>query len=400
MPAQARELGAVPRTIERDERSPDMTTRLTAQREDRTAARHLELTTDGIEADHAEARPVTHARDGVALARVLLRDFHALLARHLRAALSAIRRETMRYAPAQRRSAERGDHRDPALASDVPGAGSSNFQGLNRVALCPGQRRGWPGTPAAASVRAVKRSFFVLALAALTGAGIASLASACSSDSPSATAAGADAAVITTDAPSSDGSKADAASDAGTGTGPSTCEVTRAYTVDCTAGSDAGDQLTCGSAKFDAWCALNDQAINSDAYRRAEATCLTHANCDGRARRDCEYRTYAMATPTTAQTSLVAAYCQTCEPMDTAGCAKRKTTYDPSKGPSSTDDVFVAAWELNDTLADQIRTTCTGKALDGGIAAQVDGGAPNPCLKAFGNCAGDIYVNALPDCPK
>jgi hypothetical protein len=72
MPAQARELGAVPRTIERDERSPDMTTRLTAQREDRTAARHLELTTDGIEADHAEARPVTHARDGVALARVLL----------------------------------------------------------------------------------------------------------------------------------------------------------------------------------------------------------------------------------------------------------------------------------------------------------------------------------------
>jgi hypothetical protein len=246
-------------------------------------------------------------------------------------------------------------------------------------------------------VRAVKRSFFVLALAALTGGGIAALASACSSDSASATTTGADAAA-TTDAPNGDASKADAASD--TGTGPNTCEVTRAYTVDCSLGSDAGDQLNCGSAKFDAWCALNDQRINSDAYRRAEAMCLTHANCEGLARRDCEYRTYAMATPTTAQTKLVAAYCQTCEPMDTAGCAKRKTTYDPSKGPSSTDDVFVAAWELNDTLADQIRTTCTGTALDGGIAAQVDGGAANPCLKAFGNCAGDIYVNALPDCPK
>jgi hypothetical protein len=250
-------------------------------------------------------------------------------------------------------------------------------------------------------VRAVKRSFFVLALAALTGGGFASLASACSSDSSSATASGNDATATTPDAPSGDGQRTtDAAADAGIDTGPSTCEVTRGYTVDCNLGSDAGDQLTCGSAKFDAWCALEDKAINSDAYRRAEAMCLTHANCDGLARRDCEYRSYATATPTKAQTEVVAAFCQTCEPMDPAGCAKRKTTYDPSKGPSSTDDVFVAAWELGDTLADQVRTSCTGAALDGGITAQVDGGAPNPCLKAFGKCAGDIYVNALPDCPK
>lgn len=248
-------------------------------------------------------------------------------------------------------------------------------------------------------MRAVKYSFLVVALAALTGGAIAALASACSSGSSSATTTGDDAA-NTADAPSSDGSRTDAASDAGTGAGPSTCEVTRAYTVDCSLGSDAGDPLTCGSAKFAAWCALNDQAINSDAYRRAEAKCLTHANCDGLARRDCEYRSYVMATPTKSQKDVVAAYCQTCEPMDPAGCATRKTTYDPSKGPSSTDDAFVAAWELSDTLVDQIRTTCTGTALDGGIAAQVDGGAANPCLKAFGNCAGDIYVNALPDCPK
>ena len=396
MPAQACELSVARSTIERDERSPDMTTRLTAQREDWTAARDLELTTDGIETDEEEARPVTHAREGVAIAPLLVRDLHTLFARHLRPAGDC----TMCNDAPRASAAEVGESRwpsRPALASDVPRSGSSDFKRLNLVTLCPKQCVGWPGTAYAASVRAVKRSFFVLALAGLTGGGIAAVVSACSSDSSSATTAGGDAA-STTDAPRNDGGKTDAAFDAGPGTG--TCEVTRAYTVDCSVGSDAGDPLTCGAAKFDAWCALNDQAINSDAYRRAEATCLTRVNCDGVARRDCEYRTYAMATPTTAQASLVAAYCQTCEPMDTAGCAKRKTTYDPSKGPSSTDDVFVAAWELNDTLADQIRTTCTGTALDGGVASQVDAGAANPCLKAFGNCAGDIYVNALPDCPK
>jgi hypothetical protein len=62
--------------------------------------------------------------------------------------------------------------------------------------------------------------------------------------------------------------------------------------------------------------------------------------------------------------------------------------------------VFVAAWELSDTLDDEIRTKCTGTALDAGVAAALDaGGDAAPCYKAFDNCAGDLYVNALPDCP-
>jgi hypothetical protein len=164
---------------------------------------------------------------------------------------------------------------------------------------------------------------------------------------------------------------------------------------------DAGDPLTCGASKFDAWCALNDTAINSESYRRAEALCLLKQNCDGLARRDCEYRSYLTAKPTTAQKAVVAAYCQTCEPTDTAGCITRKTDYDAVVGPKSTDSVFVAAWELSDTLDDQIRTKCTGTALDAGVAAALDaGGDAAPCYKAFDNCAGDLYVNALPDCPK
>ncbi len=236
----------------------------------------------------------------------------------------------------------------------------------------------------------MRRLLLIFAALALTGTALGAAVSACSSDSGSAATGSGDAGSVATNP--------DATADGGAA---STCEITRAFVLDCNAGPDAGDQLTCGPSRFDAWCALNDQAINSTAYRRAEALCLTHANCTNSARSDCENRSYATATPTTAQKNVVAAYCQTCEPADPAGCATRKTVYDPSKGPDSTDDVFVAAWELNDMLTDQIRTKCTGTALDGGIEAQLDaGGVANPCLKAFGNCAGDIYVNALPDCPK
>jgi hypothetical protein len=182
------------------------------------------------------------------------------------------------------------------------------------------------------------------------------------------------------------------AADAGA---PSTCELTRAYTTACSKSlPDAGDPLTCGDAKFDAWCALNDTAINSASFRRAEALCLTTKNCDGLARRDCEYRSYATATPTAAQQQVVAAYCQKCEPADPTGCASRKTTYDLTLGPKGTDDVFTAAWELSDALADAIRTKCTGAALDAG--AGPDAGA---CLKAFGSCAGGVYLDRLPNCP-
>ncbi|MDB4943616.1 MAG: hypothetical protein JWP97_3150 [Labilithrix sp.] len=176
--------------------------------------------------------------------------------------------------------------------------------------------------------------------------------------------------------------------------GATTCERTRQYQTACAAlEPDAGDPLNCGAAKFDAWCAVNDQKINSDAFRRAETTCLTTpANCDGNARRDCEYRSYASATPTAAQLAVVDGYCRMCEPADVAGCKARKVAYDPSKGPKSVDDVFTAAWELSDALTDEIRTTC--------IAGKDGGASPAACYSVFSNCAGGVYVDRLPDCPQ
>ncbi len=126
----------------------------------------------------------------------------------------------------------------------------------------------------------------------------------------------------------------------------STCAITRDYVTACNQlDPDGGEPLTCGEAKFDAWCARNDAVMNSAAYRRAEAQCLDANHCDGAARRDCEYKTYATAMPTKAQADLVTAYCQSCEPSDPTGCRSRKIAYDPAAGPKSTDDVFVAAEE-------------------------------------------------------
>lgn len=244
----------------------------------------------------------------------------------------------------------------------------------------------------------VNRSIFLFSSLLLSAAGLAALAAACADDATvpdgESDAGGTDAASERRVPVGEDSSaEVDARAEA------STCELTRAYTLECNIGSDAGDPLNCGAAKFDQWCEANDKAVNSAAFRRAEALCLIKKNCDGFDRRDCEYRSYATATPTAAQKAVVAAYCQTCEPGNT-GCAARKTDYDPTLGPKSTDDVFVAAWELNDALDDQIRTKCTGTALDAGVAAALDaGGDAAPCLKAFGSCAADVYLNAVPDCP-
>ena len=167
-----------------------------------------------------------------------------------------------------------------------------------------------------------------------------------------------------------------------------TCEITRAYGEACGSDSD----LNCGASGFDAWCEANDKAINSEAFRRAQALCLTESNCDGAKRRDCEYKHYNEETPTASQKALVAAYCETCAPSDVAGCTKRSTTYDPTKGIKSVDDIFIAAWELTDDIVDEIKTQCTG-ATDAGSDVAT-------CAKTFANCAGDIYLARLPDCPK
>lgn len=246
---------------------------------------------------------------------------------------------------------------------------------------------------------AVNRPLVFLACLVTSAGAMVALLAACGDDAPTAGAGSpdgsGDALVERRPPPEEDSAGgADARGEA------STCEITRAYTLECNIGSDAGDPLTCGAAKFDAWCEANDKAINSAAFRRAQELCLIKKNCDGFDRKDCEYRSYATTTQTTSQKQVVAAYCLSCEPADQAGCIARKTDYAPNLGPNSTDDVFIAAWELNDTLDDQIRTKCTGAALDAGAAAALDaGGDAAPCLKQFANCAGDIYIDTLPNCP-
>lgn len=238
---------------------------------------------------------------------------------------------------------------------------------------------------------AVRRSVILLAALTVTGGGLAAVVAACTDNGSAPAGATADAA---TDS-ATDGRRADGDAGQDAAHEASLCELTRAYVTDCNKDRpDGGEQLTCGSAKFDAWCAANDKVINSAAYRRGDGMCLTQANCNPDQRADCRYKTYATATRTSAQDQVAQAYCQTCEPADQAACVTRKITYRSALGPSSTDDVFVAAWELTDALDDEIRTKCTGAALDAG--ASPDAGS---CLKQFANCAGGIYIDHLPDCP-
>ncbi len=173
------------------------------------------------------------------------------------------------------------------------------------------------------------------------------------------------------------------------------CVKTAGYEIGCGRVAD----LTCGDAGFAAWCALNDVAINSQQFDRAELACLTQANCDAKKRHDCDYRAYNNATLDQAQTDLLLAYCNTCEPADVSGCTVRQAFYNPDAGPDSVSDTFIAVTELSDALVGQIKQKCTGVALDAGADASTDAGI-TACAKAFSNCSGGIFVDALPNCPK
>jgi hypothetical protein len=167
------------------------------------------------------------------------------------------------------------------------------------------------------------------------------------------------------------------------GSGTATCEVTRAFVTRCKG------ELNCGADKFDAWCAANDQKVNSEAYRRAEAKCLPNVPCDATVRSACEYMSFGSETPTAAQKALVEAYCATCEPADPQGCATASTTYNEAAGPGVVKDIFIAAWELADPIVDQVREKCTGAALPAGT---------EPCATRFGSCASGPYLDAVPNC--
>jgi hypothetical protein len=176
----------------------------------------------------------------------------------------------------------------------------------------------------------------------------------------------------------------DAAADVGFGA--SICPLTREYTLAC------NGQLNCGDAGFDTWCAQNDRLVNSEQFREGARRCLRAPdNCNPVKRSDCQYKSYTQPR-TAAQQKVVDDYCATCFPQDVAGCKQRSVTYDPDAGPSAVPDIFIAAWELSDSLTTQIDTKCTGAALDAGTD---DGG----CAKAFADCAGGLYIDTLPNCP-
>lgn len=215
----------------------------------------------------------------------------------------------------------------------------------------------------------LRRALFVVPFVALAACG--------SSTTPSSSSSGGDGGA-TNDGGGGPGSSGGAAA--------SPCAVTRAYVERCA----GANELNCGPEKYDAWCAANDQKINSNAYRRAEAKCLPDVSCEPDARRDCEYKAYGSEQPTAAQKSLVEAYCQTCDPSNAAGCVTRAVTYDAAGGPKKVADVFIAAWELADPIVDSIREQCTGAALPPG---------PDPCEKRFASCAAGPYLDSVPECP-
>ncbi len=153
------------------------------------------------------------------------------------------------------------------------------------------------------------------------------------------------------------------------------------------------NDINCTATKFEAWCTLNQAATDSAQRVRARAACLDAKHCTSSVLKDCLYKSYGTQQQTPAQAKLVADYCATCEPAD-ATCATRKIAYDAAKGPSSIDDVYLAAWELSEALTVAIDQKCTGPAI---ADAGADAGS---CQKRFGNCAGSLFVDALPDCPK
>lgn len=154
------------------------------------------------------------------------------------------------------------------------------------------------------------------------------------------------------------------------------CERLKSKMLNCDA------ELECG-VDFDAWCA-KQATTNSRAFESTDTGCV-ETTCKSSERSKCRYPGYASIGMSAAGEALASAYCATC--TEVPGCAASIRTYDGQ----AVSDAFVAAWELSDAIINDIRTQCTGAALT------ITGG---DCVKSFGSCAANIYLSALPVCPK
>ena len=172
----------------------------------------------------------------------------------------------------------------------------------------------------------------------------------------------------------------DPATDAGTTSKDSGNDDIAAF--DASVKKDSGPDPDAGAIT---WCEVLKDKMDA-IYEAADKVCLK--NCDGDARSDCRYKLYKVSDMTATQKALVTDYCATCTPGAT--CASKTTTYDVAKGTKGVTDAFIAVWELSDAITEKIRTTCTGDALPG---------KNGDCPKAFGQCAADVYLDSLPECP-
>jgi hypothetical protein len=150
--------------------------------------------------------------------------------------------------------------------------------------------------------------------------------------------------------------------------------------------------INCTAAGYEAWCKINQDATDSEQRVRAKAACLDVSHCDKASLADCIYKSYNTQKLSANQQKLLTDYCATCEP-GVASCAQ-KYVYSETKGPDSVDDVYIAVWELSDALVTQADQKCTGPAV---ADAGSDAGT---CARRFAVCAGNLYVDALPACPK
>jgi hypothetical protein len=181
---------------------------------------------------------------------------------------------------------------------------------------------------------------------------------------------------------------------------PSYCEVYPKFRKAC------GKGVLCESG-FDRWCPTFE-ATSSKVASAAYVACAQPARCAERELKDCSYRRYVGAR-TSAQDALLNAVCTKCAPLDVAACKANNVGYEPSLGPDSVTDLFLAVWESSDAVASKMQVDCATEqlpAVDAGAAAgdasAKDAGAQSfdACLATFSQCAAGVYLDAIPECPK
>lgn len=206
------------------------------------------------------------------------------------------------------------------------------------------------------------------------------------------------------------------------------CEAEAALASVC------GHELQCGATKFLGWCGKLRTSTTSAQRAEAIVQCSTADRCDADDLATCIYQSYGSKKLSDTQFRLVRHYCDTCYAGDLTGAASCFVESTRFTRLSAVTDIFLAAWELGETLTAAIDAEClpapdAGVPMDAGIvtdAGHTDAGAEGgadasdagtsdagtsdassdagidavaACARAFAQCAGGYYVDSLPECP-